>query len=381
MAASATPALGCKRKRDSDASDERKAVTSRVIPGPAARAARDIRGTVIGPGTYLHEGNTRYVLSLIDLDGHPPGSSKPQFIPLSFHGHGVSIHPLNPNLAVIFQKQGPGACEVDLRARAVTRPIPTVAKRWFYGHGAWSNDGQLLYATETVLDTGEGVIAVRDGRSLDIVGEFRTHGAKPHDCVLVDSGRVLAITNGGTERGGVAPSVTYVDVASQKLLERVDLPVDYLNTGHLTLSAAGDLAVVSAQREGMPDTAIGGVSLRPAGGALKTMTAPRALTETLVSESLSVTIHEPTGIVGVTTPKANLVTFWNLAEQRFVAKLGLPSPRGIGQTLDNRRFLISYGPAASLVEMTVDSLKLLPETRVGNAGLAGSHFITHEFPG
>jgi hypothetical protein len=358
--------VGCHRK------DRRRA-----IPGPAARAALAIRGTVIGPGKYQKDGQEHFVLSIIDLDRARP---RPRFVSLSFHGHGLSPHPSDPGRAVLFEKQGPGSCELDLRAGAVTRRIATTPDRWFYGHGAWTLDGKLLYATETILATGRGIIAVRDGDSFESLGELESHGLSPHDCVLVDGGRVLAITNGGGPAGGPAPSVSYVELASGKLLDKVEIQVPHLNAGHLALTPAGDLVVVSAQRMGLPDDADGGISIRPAGGAMTTMAEPRDIVAGLRGEVLSVSIHEPSGILGATNPLGEQVTFWSLRDQRFVAGYPLPQTRGIAQTLDQTRFLVSYGPRASLIEIDARTLRPIAGTNLDGAGLAGSHFIVHHLP-
>ncbi|NDG64940.1 MAG: DUF1513 domain-containing protein, partial [Planctomycetes bacterium] len=45
-----------------------------------------------------------------------------------------------------------GACEINLQSMEVVRPIPLHEGHAFYGHGAVSADGRLLYSTETRLD-------------------------------------------------------------------------------------------------------------------------------------------------------------------------------------------------------------------------------------
>lgn len=347
-----------------------------MIPGPAAAAPTDRRGIVIGPGKYEKAGQMHFLLSIIDLDQDPP---RPRFIPLSFHGHGVSPHPTDPGRAVIFEKHGPGSCEIDLRAGAVTRTITTTPDREFYGHGAWREDGGLLYATETVVETGRGIIAVRDGKTFQSLGELETYGLNPHDCVLVDSGRVLAITNGGGRAEGAAPCVTYVELSSQKLLDKAEISVPHINAGHLSLTPRGDLVVVSAQRLGLPDDALGGLSIRPAGGSLTTMIEPREIVQGFRGEVLSVSIHESTGILGATNPKGDQVTFWNLREQRFVGAQRFSQSRGIAQTLDQKQFLVTFGAQPTLIALDVRSFEPIAGSEVKNAGMAGSHIIVHSF--
>lgn len=349
--------------------------TARVVPQK--------RGVVIGPGRYHDEtGAEIRFLTIIDLDADEP---KPKRIQLDFHAHGVSPHPIHPTKAALFEKQGAGACWVDLTTGRVLQPITTPAERYFYGHGAWTHDGEHVFATESVLATKAGKMIVRD-RNFEIRDIFPTYGASPHDCVLIDNGNTLVITNGGSAFSATdeLPSVTFVDVKSQKLIEKLEFDTPRINAGHLAVSETGDLVVVSAPRMGLAEAEPGGVSMRSGKNPLKTMSEPLALTSRLFGEALSVCIHEPIGIVGITHPKglrhsadAGCVTFWDIKRQRHVKTLELPHPMGIGLTLDEVHFLISYGPKGSLRSLRAETLEPTAEVEWGY--LSGSHFILHDF--
>lgn len=334
-------------------------------------------GLVIGPGQAENElGDKRSHLSLVDLDVPQP---EIHVIPTDFFGHGVVIDPTDPGRAVMFEKRGMGACELDLRSRAVTRPITSPEGREFYGHGAFSADAGLLYATETQVDDyHRGVVVVRDGKTLKELGEFPTYGAAPHDCILRDEGRTLVFTNGGSpEPGGSAPCVTYVDSETEKLIEKIEFDTEALNAGHLAMTESGDLAVVSAMRDYMPREALGGASLRPAGGEFRTLREPIETTRRMIGETLSVAIHEPTGVVGATNPMGNLVTFWQLDGGQFLGELNLSVPRGIAKTLDGSQFIISYGKSTSLLRVDPANLAPIPNSRVPESQIGGSHIVVH----
>ncbi|GBU15042.1 hypothetical protein AwPolaro_04200 [Polaromonas sp.] len=68
--------------------------------------------------------------------------------------------------------------------------------RAFNGHAVASLDGKTLYTTETNLETGEGVIGLRDSASLEKIDEWLTHGMDPHE-LLLDSDGSLMVANGG----------------------------------------------------------------------------------------------------------------------------------------------------------------------------------------
>lgn len=80
----------------------------------------------------------------------------------------------------------------------------TLAWRWiepgraFAGHVLADEDGRILYTTEIDLDTGMGLIGVRDAGSLEKRAEWPTGGCDPHMLVL-DATRpgALIVANGG----------------------------------------------------------------------------------------------------------------------------------------------------------------------------------------
>ena len=68
--------------------------------------------------------------------------------------------------------------------------------RAFNGHVIASRDGQRLYTTETDLETGAGLIGVRDAATLEKEAEWSTRGMDPHE-LLLDADGSLLVANGG----------------------------------------------------------------------------------------------------------------------------------------------------------------------------------------
>ena len=353
----------------------------RIGEGGVVPVARPVRGLLLGPGTSLRpDGSPDFYVSVIDLDA-PAGPEYPlHWIALPFFGHGIVPDPVHPERAAVFQKMGKGACEIDLRAGRLLRVISTADNRHFYGHGAYSPDGSLLYCTESVIDGSyRGLIAVRDTKTHEELGEFPTFGVAPHDCWLIDGGRTMVVTNGGGPLNGEPPSVTYVDVQSRKLQEKLELTAPRINAGHLALSPAGDLAVVSAQREGLdPATSTGGISLRPAGGRFRTLGEPEELLARLKGETLSVCLDGTGGIVAATTPTANVLSFWDMKSGRLLRHYDVENPRGVALSRDGRHFVLSYGkpPQVSLISTT--SLEPEAGTDLIYTGMSGSHVLTYD---
>ena len=261
-----------------------------------ARRAGTRLGVVVG-GTRFGdtEGQMHHFLDLLDLDADEPELER---IPVGFLPHGFALHPKRPRQAVLFEKRGPGACAVDLVERRVLASIDPMPGHAFYGHGAYVGSGEVVLGVETNLASREGVVSVRDGRTFAVLDRFPTFGARPHDCVLVDGGRTLAITNGGgrIDDDSRMPCVSFVDVTSRKLLERHPVDNPRINTGHIAFDGMRRFAVVSAPRDGLDELAEpGGLSLFKPGAPLSQVREPSSVVSRMLGESLSVCIHDATG--------------------------------------------------------------------------------------
>lgn len=349
-------------------------------PAEPATVRRGHLGTVIGPGKSPGE---QYWVGIVDLDDELP---KVRTISdIHFFGHGVSPNPVKPGAAVIFEKHGKGCAEVDLRQARTLRKIETVRGREFYGHGAFTPDGKTLYATETIIgdNSYQGVVAIRDGESFDLMGNFPTFGIAPHDCILIDDGNTLVITNGGGPLGNEneLPSVTYVDVPTQSLKKKLTFPTREINAGHLAITARGDLVVVSAPRDGMDTMKPGSISFYSPGGEVRTV-VDEPVRAKMLSETLSVAIHEPSMIVGATNPKGHLITFWDFKTGKLIKSLdgAYKNPRGISVTLDNRYFVVTYDQQTHMVLLDAETFEPVQETFIDQTFMSGSHNLVYDLP-
>lgn len=340
------------------------------------------RGHIIGGGAYKDKRKTKYVLAVVDLDTLQP---KPELAEMSFLGHGISIDPAAPDHAAVFEKKGPGACYVDMKRRRVVQRISTDKNRHFYGHGAYSRDGSLLYAAEALLeDAYKGMLVVRDGRTFKRLGEFPTYGTAPHDCLLVDDGNTLVVTNGGGPiDSDDMPCVTYVDVNNQQLLDKVALDSPRFNTGHIAMTSGHDLAVVSAPRDGLGnlEKQLGAVSLKPKGQPIRTMTEPKDVVGRMLGESLSVVINEADGTVMCTHPLGNQISMWDLVTGELKgATRVFTDPRGIEMTLDKKYYVVSHkqGNAVCLSFMDAVTREQVPGWMVSPSFTSGSHILAYD---
>ncbi len=329
-------------------------------------------GTVVGGTQFMDPkiGATRAFFDQVNLD-----TGEVRRIPVGFLGHGFTQDPNRKARAAVFEKKGPGGCLVDLDTLEVLAPIAASPGCAFYGHGLFSKDGAKVFVVEASLDSLSGRITVRDGASLEVLDEVPTYGLAPHDCVLVDDGRTLVVTNGGGTLGSAdAPSVAFVDLESGALRDKLVIDNPRINAGHLFIASDGALAVVSAPRAGLPEeSSQGGVSLRPAGGALASVAEPADVTQRMLGESLSVCIHEPSDIALVTNPRGNLVTFWHVRDRRLAGTYEVRSPRGVTLTRDGSAFVLACGAKAEIVLLSTSTHEPLSGRDYGTALLSGSH--------
>lgn len=354
-------------------------LTATLLPGEllaTPAAASTTEPLIVGASQALVDGKRSFVLIVLKESGQHVAE-----IPLPFHMHGFAAHPQDRHRAVLFEKQGPGACEVDLRTAKVTRPVQTTAQRRFYGHGCYSPKGDVFYATESFISSDDGVIVVRDAHSLAALGQVSSHGVAPHDCRLIDGGKVLVVThNGGRLDDNLAdaPSVSYVELASGKLLDKLRISNAQLNAGHLELTSAGELVVISAPRKGLSAASnSGGVSMRHPRQALHTLEAPAAVTARMLGETLSVAVDEKNGVVAATNPDGNIVTFWDLFKQRFLGSLDMVAPRGVLLSADGQYFAISNQRIPVLSFISTKTLRSEGRKDAPDVALTGSHLYRH----
>lgn len=329
-----------------------------------------LSNVILGGGSFKESPNSSslFVISRVELDRLSLSTKITPFLP-----HGFHRNPKQEEIVAVFEKKGPGALIYNVLQNKIISILKPQLGRHFYGHGAYTADGKHLFSTETDLASRQGVIGIRDAMTFEYLGEFPSYGLEPHECKLIDGGETLVVTNGGGPIGSNLPSVTYIDVASQRLLERIELSNARVNTGHLAVTQAGGLVVISAPRAGMKASELGAVSVRLRGEKLLRTASEHPLVRRLFGEALSVCIYEAAAIAGVTHPGANVLTFWSLVSGKLIHKLDLPTPRGIDLDESERAFIVSYGENANLVRIPVDTLTIDDASLISSTYLTGSH--------
>ena len=105
--------------------------------------------------------------------------------------------------------------------------------RYLGGHAALATNGRTFFTSETDGDTGQGLIAERDLRTLQKLREFPSGGIGPH-ALLVDAAGTLLVANGGIlnlpetgrlklNMGRMDSNLTRLDVSSGQMLAQYRL--------------------------------------------------------------------------------------------------------------------------------------------------------------
>jgi hypothetical protein len=233
-------------------------------------------------------------------------------------GHDVIFDRVSRR-SVVFARQ-PGTFALVFDPARATPPV-TIASapgRHFFGHGAFSPDGRLLYATENDFDRYAGVVGVYDATAdFGRLGEFETHGTGPHELVLLEDGRTLAIANGGIEThpdfgramlnlATMKPSLVFVDRLTGALLERHELPPDLhqLSIRHMATDRSARIWF-GCTYEGSNMDAPQLVGSVRRGEELKLLDLPPAVLGPMRNYVGSVAANHRSDTIAVTSPQGN----------------------------------------------------------------------------
>ena len=168
-------------------------------------------------------------------------------------GHDVAFDAVTRRSVIFARQPGTFALVFDPQGKHAPLTIDSIEGRHFYGHGVFSPDGGLLYATENDFDNAAGMVGVYDARDdFRRVGEFPTYGVGPHELILLGDGRTLAVANGGIEThpdfgraklniSSMKPSFVFIDRLTGNLLEKHELPSELhkLSIRHMDIDGNG----------------------------------------------------------------------------------------------------------------------------------------------
>ena len=121
-------------------------------------------------------------------------------LPLPDRGHAAAAHPTLAEAVAFARRPGTFAIVIDCATGREKARLHAPAGRHFYGHGAYSADGDLLFTTENDFEAARGVVGVWNARNAyRRMSEFSSGGIGPHDIKILPNGKTLVVANGGIE--------------------------------------------------------------------------------------------------------------------------------------------------------------------------------------
>jgi len=281
-------------------------------------------------------------------------------LPMPARGHSFAIDAARRRAMVFGRQPGYFALAFDLEGRAGPVALAPADGRHFFGHGVYSPDGRLLFATENDYEAGQGVLGVYDagpGGGYRRVGEIETGGIGPHEVVLMPDGRTLCVANGGIlthpDYGKLAlnpdsmrPGLAYVDIGRAALVERVEAPAELsrLSIRHLALAADG-CAWFGCQYTGPAADRPPLVGRHRRGGALEFFAGPQDLRHAMRNYVGSVAADAAGAVIATSSPVGGLVAYWDAADGRCLGHTALPDGCGVAPR-DGGGFLLDNGLGA-----------------------------------
>lgn len=267
-------------------------------------------------------------------------------VALPERGHGIAIQPQG-DLAVAFARRPGRYMQAFNHKTGEEWGIrPADPKRHYYGHGVFSSNGKLLYATEGVSGTSDGIIGVyRVEPGFPKIMEFSGFGIGPHEVVLVDD-KTLAVGVGGVHTNGRAalnietmqPALVYLSTETGDVLESVTLNDKKLSIRHLSTTSDGRI-LCGQQYRGEPEYGAPLVAIHRRGEKLQVLNAEPEQWLRFNHYIASISVLD--GLVLATSPRGNCYGIWDLSTNMLLEINSLPDASGVG--VKNSHWLVGSG--------------------------------------
>ena len=291
-------------------------------------------------------------------------------LPLPGRGHAAAAHPLRPLAVAFARRPGTFALVIDCVSGRVLRRLAAPEGRHFYGHGAFSADGTLLFTPENDFEAGEGRIGVWAG--FERIAELPSGGVGPHDMQPLPGGGAgsggFVIANGGImthpDSGRaklnlpfMAPNLAWTD-GYGRLEAITELPprMRLSSIRHLAVRADGLVAFAMQRQDDAHDLPLLGLVRRGAAPVL--VAAPGAeARRSLAGYGGSVAFSGDGRRVAVSAPRGGRIHVFDAADGAFLSVVedrdvcGLaPGPGGGFMTSSGAGLLAFPGEAAAAVQ-------------------------------
>lgn len=275
-------------------------------------------------------------------------------IELPDRGHDITIS-REAGRGVVFARQpGTFALVFDPDGREAPQTLTSIAGRHFFGHGVFSPDGRLLYATESDFEAAQGVIGIYDATDgYRRIGEFPTYGTGPHEMLLMPDGVTFVVANGGIETHPdygrtelnletMDPSVAFIDRRDGRLVGqlRLDAGLHQLSIRHMAIDGQSRVWF-GCQYKGAPSDNPQLVGYATMDGDIRLIELPPQTLGDLRNYVGSVAASADGDMIAVSSPQGDLLVAIDTQSRRPVLVETLRN--GCGLAADNAGFVATSG--------------------------------------
>lgn len=275
-------------------------------------------------------------------------------IALPDRGHDVTISAAAGRGVVFARQPGTFAVVFDPAGREAPAALSSTAGRHFFGHGVFSPDGKLLYATESDFEAAQGVVGIFDATNgYARIGEFPTFGTGPHEMLLMPDGVTLVVANGGIETHPdygrtelnletMDPSVVFIDRRDGSLVGqlRLEAGLHQLSIRHMAIDGRGRVWF-GCQFKGAPSQVPQLVGYASLDGDIKLIELPPGTLADLRNYVGSVAASADGSTIAVSSPEGNRLVAIDVEGKRPVLVETLRN--GCGLAADGSGFVASSG--------------------------------------
>ncbi|WP_175443203.1 DUF1513 domain-containing protein [Vibrio sonorensis] len=298
------------------------------------------------------QGRDRFSVVVADRLGMPL-----RHVVLPERGHGVAINSVLGHAVAFARRPGRFMLVFNYHTGKTIRLSPASHGRHYYGHGAYSNDGNWLYATEGEVGTSRGIIGVYDvSKGYQKVTEFSGFGLGPHE-VIVMPDNTLAIGVGGVHTDGrkplnidaMKPSLSYLN-DSGELVDQVTLADKKLSIRHLAHDG-GNTVLCGQQYRGEPDDYPSLLAMHTKGSTLKLLQAEPEQWARFKHYIASIAASDEW--ILATSPRGNCYGIWSKSNGRLVELNVLPDASGVVYNRDEFRLSSGSGTVTKVQDLSI----------------------------
>jgi hypothetical protein len=283
---------------------------------------------------------------------------------IDHRGHASTINHLYQQLIFFSRRPGQELIIYDIHQQK-KQVIGSANNRHFFGHGCFSDDQKMLYCSENAFDqsltSSHGVIGIYDATDdYRRVGEIDCQGIGPHQIALMPDSKTLAVAIGGIQTHPSRPreklnlrsmksALIFIDIASSTVIYNIACPEPQLSLRHLAISKNGSVIIAGQYQGDRSDNITLLYQYRD--NKLQPMAVPNqqwlGFNQYIASVALN---HHSLAVT--TSPRANSVELWDLANQQLIGKYTVKDCAGVVWSDPLNGFILSNG-AGQLLLMSV----------------------------